>query len=149
MNEINCESFLKNINILFSILNDKESENVVYFIIKKWFILINSLSDEYRNYKVEPNQYFSNEIISSINNNETFVDVGACDGYTIKEFLIKVDGTFNKIIAYEISKRCFSKLNESIQEMEYELRKKINLYNLGAYDVNSKVNLYSKIRHHL
>lgn len=77
--------------------------------------------------------YFDNGIFLT-SNSETFVDVGAYDGDTIRQLLISTNGNYKKIIAIEPDDCNFEKLLSYIQN---EKLKNIIIYNLGLWDISS------------
>ncbi|MGN1417799.1 MAG: FkbM family methyltransferase [Acutalibacteraceae bacterium] len=62
-------------------------------------------------------------------NNETFVDLGAYDGDTIREFLSFTGGKYNTIDAFEPDEKNFKKLERKTADIE-----RINRYNIGAWN---------------
>jgi FkbM family methyltransferase len=63
--------------------------------------------------------YFPNNLFTLSKNNEVFVDCGAFDGDTLKDFLKVVDGRFKKFFAIEPDKTNYQKLRDMI-EREYQ-----------------------------
>ena len=68
--------------------------------------------------------YFSDEIVS-FNPDEVFVDCGAFDGDTIREFIKRRNASFDRIIAIEPDPENFQTLNKYISSLPYELKDKI------------------------
>lgn len=83
----------------------------------------------------QPIDYFSNKIFK-ITNFETFVDVGAYNGDTIKLFLAKTETKFNKIYAFEPD-NSFYILSDYVQGLN---SKNIFTYHTGLW--NKKTTLY-------
>lgn len=66
--------------------------------------------------------------IKSLGNNEIFVDCGAFDGDTIKEYLAERGSNFKRIVAYEPDPENFIKLKEYVSNLPLEIRNKIDIY---------------------
>jgi FkbM family methyltransferase len=94
---------------VYTMLSDRKSKEIYIQIID--FLL--SLSPE-KLPLAEKNQYFIDEF--ALSNNETYVDVGAFDGDTLKEFLRRRGIHFNKYFALEPDGESFNKLKNSIRE---------------------------------
>ena len=77
----------------------------------------------------DPNQYFSNNIIS-LNKNETFVDCGVYDGQTIKEFILRNNNSFEYVYGFEPD---ITNYKKSINNLKFIPSEKIELYNLGSW----------------
>lgn len=105
-------SILKNrkkIESVYQMLSDEKSRKNFLQIIE--FLIF--LSPEHL-LPVENNQYFPEEFLLS--NNETYVDVGAFDGDTLREFVLRQGISFCKYIALEPDKKNFYKLVSAIPE---------------------------------
>jgi len=59
--------------------------------------------------------YFKNDIFS-LDNNQVFVDVGAFDGDTIREFVMDMNRKYSKIIAFEPGDESFEGLKDYIEK---------------------------------
>ena len=133
LDSVNIDFIKSNIHSLYNILEDDQSRSVAAAIIKRWLMP----AGNYHNYNYHvlnsSVQYFPKDIIE-LTNKEVFVDVGAYIGDTISEFLTITHNSFNKIIAYELDKKCFDKLEDYIQSINEETRSHIKLFNLGIYD---------------
>ncbi len=55
--------------------------------------------------------------IIKLTSKEVFIDVGAYNGDTMREFLDVTNKYFSNIIAYELDKNNFGKLQKEIQNM--------------------------------
>lgn len=64
-----------------------------------------------------------------LNENEIFMDLGAYDGDTVREFLQAVDGRYAGIIAVEADEKNYRKLTDKTAEVS-----NITTYNLAAWD---------------
>lgn len=131
------ENYLKNKLLeLMDILKDEKSKKIVYTILKSWLDKL-EYPDIFNEIYTD-DQYFPEHIIKLLDK-EIFLDAGAYDGDTIKEFLIRTDKKFEKIIAYELDKNCFIKLKENFNTLDNNLMNKIDLYRLGVFDENKKI----------
>lgn len=77
----------------------------------------------------EKDKSFVYENIFRLGDNETFVDLGAYDGDTIKEFSELTHGKYNKIFAFEADEKNYKKLLKNTEGCE-----NIFSYNLAAWD---------------
>ncbi|MBR3835478.1 MAG: FkbM family methyltransferase [Clostridia bacterium] len=65
----------------------------------------------------------------ALGNDEIFMDLGAYDGDTVREFLQATGGEYEKIIAVEPDEKNYRKLTDKTSEL-----KNITTYNLAAWD---------------
>ncbi len=79
------------------------------------------------------NQYFPS--FFPLEQEETYVDAGAFDGDTLRQFLNRQKGMFNKYIALEPDEQNYKKLLQSIPEIYKE---RIFTYPVGAGAIKSK-----------
>jgi FkbM family methyltransferase len=77
----------------------------------------------------DPNQYFSNKIIS-FKENEIFVDCGVFDGETIKEFISRNDNSFDYIYGFEPDKNNYE---NSLKNLNSISSAKLEIFNLGSW----------------
>ena len=77
----------------------------------------------------DPNQYFSDNIIS-FKENETFVDCGVFDGETIKEFISRNNNSFDHIYGFEPDKNNYE---NSINNLRSISPNKLKIFNLGSW----------------
>lgn len=70
-----------------------------------------------------------------LDNNEIFMDLGAYDGDTVREFLQATDNQYKKIIAVEADEKNYKKLTDKTSGVE-----RIETYNLAAW--NKKETLF-------
>lgn len=82
----------------------------------------------------EKNNYFNNELFK-INHKEIYLDLGAYNGDTIREFLNESYGKYKKIIAFEPEKNSFLELLNTYGNSNNDMV----FYNMGAYDENKTV----------
>lgn len=111
---------------VFEILKDERSKQVFENII--CFKLTGNI-----NYLLE-SQNSKDDVFKNILNlrkNEKFVDLGAYNGDTIREFLNYTNGEYNNIIAFEPDKKTFKKLEKYVHE---NLSGKVNILNAGVWE---------------
>lgn len=65
----------------------------------------------------------------TINQNEIFMDLGAYDGDTVREFLTACDGKYRKIYALEADEKNFKKLIANTADID-----RLEAFNLAAWD---------------
>ena len=80
-------------------------------------------------FKAEKEKDFIYKEILKVGDNETFVDLGAYDGDTVREFVAACGGKYKKIYAFEADEKNFKKLKANTEELE-----KIYAFNLAAWD---------------
>jgi FkbM family methyltransferase len=79
----------------------------------------------------EKNQYFSPDIVK-LTEHESFVDVGAFDGDSLKDFIAHTQGKFDKIFCFELDATNFGLLQHNAKQVPNW--DKIKTFNLGAWD---------------
>ncbi|MBQ8784251.1 MAG: FkbM family methyltransferase [Clostridia bacterium] len=108
----------------FSLLADDESkENYINILNFKVSGKIEYLL------KAEKEKPFVYEEILKISDDEIFVDLGAYDGDTIREFIEACQGKYKKIFGFEADEKNFKKLSVNTESLE-----NISIYNLAAWD---------------
>lgn len=85
------------------------------------------------------NTFFENEIFS-LGNEESYVDVGAYNGDTIKKFYHTVQGKYKKIYAFEPDSDLYAQLLRYVKEEQIQ---QITCYPLGLYN-EKKVLTFAK-----
>ena len=78
-----------------------------------------------------PDQYFPADLIQGIPD-EFFVDVGAYNGDTVREFLKRRGHTFRKIVALEPDQRNFVELSECVRGLPADISRKIDVLAFAA-----------------
>lgn len=78
-------------------------------------------------------QYFPIDVFQPVQN-EIFVDGGAFDGDTIRQFIHFCNNDFQKIYAFEPDFTNFGRLKSNLQD------KRINMYNGGLFNYTGKLN---------
>lgn len=114
----------KEFDTAFSLLSDSFSRDSFLDVLK--FKVSGKVEYLFRCQK-EKAEIYSEYL--SLNDGETFMDLGAYDGDTVTEFLNAADSKYEKIIAVEADAKNFSKLEKNIGELP-----NTRLLNLAAWD---------------
>lgn len=91
---------------------------------------------------IDNEQYFPEDIIN-LSEEEIFVDAGAFNGDTIKEFIKKTNGKFKKIYAFEPDNSNYIQVKKFINN--FHLDEKIKLFKYGLYKSKSTIKFASNI----
>lgn len=122
------KDYISEIHWLYENLGDEKSKTTLIGFLK------GRITQDYKYYDeiyVE-NQYFDKDIIQ-LSKNETFLDCGAWDGDTTKEFIGLVgDNNFNKIYCFEPDNTTYSKLKAYVDK--YLLNDKVELYRNAVWE---------------
>lgn len=116
---------------LFDILEDEESKEILFVLIKNWFDFdVTGIG-----YKgiFSKDQYYPGGIIR-LHDYEAFVDAGAYNGDTLFEFIAKVEQKFDSITAFELNRHNFYEMEVAVNKLDSKLKNKIKLYNFGLLD---------------
>ena len=116
----------------YNLLSDQESKKIFFDILA----YRQKLLPEYLP-KISKETIYFPKLSWTITKNETFVDVGAYDGDTFKEFIKQTVGKFNKYIALEPDRKNYNKFLKAIPG---EFKQKVVLTSVGAGDENQTVN---------
>ena len=82
-----------------------------------------------------PGEYFNPDIVGfKLNQQESFLDVGAFNGDTIEKFLSITNGRFSHIFALEMSKKNYEELKKLVNAKNIDVRNKIDIINCGAWN---------------
>lgn len=129
-------SVKENLLNLLDVLADDKSKEIVRVIVQTWF---GAMGGE-NSYKtiMSGDQYFPADIVT-LSDKEVFVDAGAFNGDTTKEFLSRVGNGFEQIVAYELDKYYFAQLQQNVRGLAEGVKKKIQLFNSGLYNENMRV----------
>ncbi len=79
-----------------------------------------------------------NELIP-LTDDEIYVDLGAYNGDTLKEFIDRTGGRFSHIYAAEPDRRNFRKLEKTIAELPGEMQDRITAVNAAAWDDDGQI----------
>ncbi|PRM87738.1 hypothetical protein CJ671_09780 [Aliarcobacter cryaerophilus] len=143
LNKLNhkfTSSEIANIITLYNLLEDKKSKEVFTSILKfklteDYFYPI-SIKDD------TSLQYFDKELLSTLKQDEVFIDCGAYTGDTIESFLKATNGKFKHIYSYEPEKDTFEILKKYVDTLEQ--KDKISLINAGVYYKNKTFYLHGE-----
>lgn len=127
---------------LLDVLADDRSKEIVRVVVESWF----SAPGGENKYKavMSGDQYFPADVVT-LSDREVFVDAGAFNGDTIRDFLSRVGNRFERIVAYELDRHYFEKLQESLRGLDEDVTRNIQAFNVGLYDENMPV----KYQHNL
>lgn len=125
----NCrkEDIADKVNEVLKICADEQSEKVFLKIISEWLNFESGDLSDICKY----DQYFCNDILVW-DDDEVFIDCGAYDGDTLREFLKCRGDRFKKMILFELSHRNYDRLIKSINLLPENVSKKIETYNRGV-----------------
>ena len=129
LKNIDHEVLIKKIEMVLKSLEDEKSCYIFMRIIEEWCkneYFYGQLDDIYS----EP-QYFDSHIIQLIPE-EVFVDCGAYDGDTFREYMKYCKNMFSEAYLFELSNRNFKKLEVNIKNDYPILEKNIKLINCGV-----------------
>ncbi len=122
--------YKEQIKQVYNILQDQNSKETFFAFLKFRMSLLPADLP-----KFSQNQYFPHDFWQ-LTSNEVFLDLGAYDGDTLKQFLLESRGVFDKYIALEPDKENFEKLLQSIPS---EFKNKVIAYCKGAGDIKRQI----------
>ena len=129
MPEYNLPETMEKLQLVRDMVADDRSGEVLDTVLKRIF---SGDSDPCLMSRIfEDRQYFVQDLIS-LSEKESFVDIGAYDGDTIREFLKYSKGKFENIYALELCKSNFDKLTEYAAGVHGA--EKIHCINKGCWD---------------
>lgn len=79
----------------------------------------------------EKHQYFPADIIK-LSEHESFVDIGAYDGDTVRDLAARTQGKFDRVFSFELDAINFKSLQHNVGLMPE--RDRIKIYNVGIWD---------------
>lgn len=79
----------------------------------------------------ERNQYFPTDLVK-LSEHERLVDIGAYNGDTIRDFVGRTQGRFDRIYSFELDAINFKAMEENVQRMPE--RDRVSIFNLGVWD---------------
>jgi FkbM family methyltransferase len=120
---------ISNLCKTYEFLSDEQSRNVFDATINR--ILDSNEKINVMENVFERNQYFPTDIIK-LSDHENFVDIGAFNGDTIKDFIGRTQSKFDNIFSFEVSKVNFDSLKDNVKHMPNQ--DKIKIFNLGIWD---------------
>ncbi len=137
--EFSIDEIEKNMNMLYSILQDDMSCRIAY---TKLYCMLASVKEmnsfNYMNIYSEP-QYYPPDIIS-LKKGEYIVEGGAYIGDSLQYFIEVMKRTdFRKYICYELDVDNYKILCSYVESLDSKLRDKIVLRNCGIADINKMI----------
>lgn len=127
------ENFDK-IRFVYSLLGDELSRKTYLDVIK--FKISGDISYLFDCYSEKENIY---KDIFKLSDSEIFMDLGAYDGDTVREFIDAAKGKYEKIIALEPDKKNFKKLEKNTENCYNILN-----YNVGIWDCETQLSFERK-----
>jgi FkbM family methyltransferase len=113
----------------YEILADEQSMKVFDAIINR--VLGSGENADIMANVCEENQYFPADIVK-LSNHECFVDIGAFNGDTVKDFIERTQGKFDNVFSFEVDNINFNLLKDNVKHMPNHDR--IKIFNLGVWD---------------
>lgn len=110
---------------IYNNLADYKSKITLECVLKSWL----SADSSYLNEIYVSEQYFTSEIMC-LSEEEVFVDCGAYNGDTFKEFDRVVGGKYKRYYGFEPQKECYDQLLNLFPNND----EKNHIFNLGVYD---------------
>lgn len=124
--EENIGEFAKSYNVLA----DEVSKNTFYEYLKAWMTGARysgrTYPEEYKYFGGGENRCAGEKCLFNVSEEEIFLNIGACRGDTIIQFL-KYTDNFNKIIAVEADESIFAELQNVIECLNKEVQNRIHL----------------------
>lgn len=147
-NKISVYEIKDKIIKLNTILEDNESKYIINKTIERWIendCFYNSIEAVRKMYESieNENEYFDSKVIQ-LKDDEVYIDVGAYNGDTIDSFLNITNNSFEKIIAFELEKTNYDKLQANIRTYSTDIQKNIISYNKGLYNTRAFVTMASE-----
>lgn len=119
----------------YEILSDAQSKKVFDAIVER---VLGSGADVNIMANVsEKNQYFPADIVK-LSDHESFVDIGAFNGDTVKDFIERTQGIFDNIFSFELDEINFNLLRDNVRHMPD--RDRIRIFNMGIWDSEGDIN---------
>lgn len=118
-----------NLSKTYGFLSDKQSIRVFEAIINR--VLGSGENADIMSNVCEKNQYFPSDVFK-LSDHESFVDIGAFDGDTVRDFIYRTRAKFDHIFSFEMNEINFKLLKDNVKQMPNHDR--IKVFNLGAWD---------------
>lgn len=137
---LNSEFFKKRDNIeiirqntlqLVDMMGDEKSKEILFKLINNWFDF--DIAGEGYGGMFSDDEYYPEGIIN-LGTDEAFVDGGAYNGDTLLKFLENSGNRFDAVYSFELDRANFAALENTVKGLPPEIRKKIELYNMGLLD---------------
>src|SRR5205814_9194585 len=87
--------------------------------------------------------YFPSDVLPTLSPDTTFIDCGAYDGDTIRQFLKRQGGQFRDIFAFEPDENNCRRLREYVSSLGAERAQRIHVYNAGVGSTRASVRFES------
>lgn len=117
----------------FDLLEDDQSKKI-YYKLARARITGAGIDADIQSYPA----YFSLPLFNQKNPDEVFIDCGAYDGDSIREYLKQKDFVFNKIIAFEPDTENYKKLLETIKTVGEEWNLSQRKFEIYPYAIGEK-----------
>ena len=89
--------------------------------------------------KNSKDDYFPVDVVPRLPADTTFVDCGAYDGDTIRQFLRHQENDFNEIFAFEPDENNCAKLRDYVSTLPTDISGRIHIYNAGVGSKRTKM----------
>ena len=93
--------------------------------------------------KNSKDDYFPVDVVPRLPDDATFVDCGAYDGDTIRQFLHHQENDFNEIFAFEPDENNCAKLRDYVSALPPDISGRIHIYNAGVGSRRTKMRFNS------
>jgi len=113
----------------YELLGDRKSQKVFDAIVTR--VLGDGSNIDIMLDVCEKNQYFPPDLIK-LTGHERLVDIGAFNGDTIRDFVDRMQGKFDRLFSFEVDTINFKALQENVRQMPEQSR--IRIFNLGIWD---------------
>lgn len=113
----------------WELLADKKSGEVFSAMVN--YVLDATSAPETMQKVCDKHQYFPPDVFT-LSTHERLVDIGAYNGDTIRDFVSRTQGRFDRIFAFEVDSVNFNALQANVQQLPE--RDRIAIYNLGIWD---------------
>lgn len=114
---------------IYEILSDEQSKKVFDSIVER--VLGTGEDSKVMANVFEKHQYFPSDIVK-MSDHESFVDIGAFNGDTVKDFIERTQGKFDNIFSFEVDHINFNLLQANVKHMPDHDR--IMIFNMGIWD---------------
>lgn len=129
-----CRAHERELDAVYNLLADEKSREVFSDIIN--FKISGKIS--YLDHCTTPREEIYGELLK-LGEDEVYLDLGAYDGDTVKEFLQASNGCYKEIYALEADKRNYKKLVQNVPQDE-----NIHLLNAAAWNNNTVLSFKNK-----
>lgn len=119
---------------LKGLMSDSRSKEIIDAIFQKRMEDINDFSDI-----MEDNQYFVKELVKK-DKDAVFVDGGAYDGETVRQFQRFQDNCFKKVYSFEMDKENFDRIDKG------KFDNRVNFLNYGLWNERKTVSFIAQSR---